>query len=134
MNEFEQKDYEGARNSADQVKTTAENIMSIFDNIDQVMNTLYNDAWQSQGAEGAKSRYQQIRKNYETFYNNVVAMKSHIYAVTASNEAQDAAVSNTIADLEEEKSSFFFTISVEKVNSKVKISTELCGKNQTYFP
>ena len=30
MNEFEQKDYEGARNSADQVKTTAENIMSIF--------------------------------------------------------------------------------------------------------
>ena len=99
MNEFEQKDYEGARNSADQVKTTAENIMSIFDNIDQVMNTLYNDAWQSQGAEGAKSRYQQIRKNYETFYNNVVAMKSHIYAVTASNEAQDAAVSNTIDDL-----------------------------------
>ena len=94
-----EEDYEGARNSADQVKTTAENIMSIFDNIDQVMNTLYNDAWQSQGAEGAKSRYQEIRKNYETFYNNVVAMKSHIYAVTASNEAQDAAVSNTIADL-----------------------------------
>lgn len=99
MNEFEQKDYEGARSSADQVKTNADNIMGIFNNIDQVMNTLYNDAWQSQGAEGARGRYQEIRKNYEVFYNNVVAMKEHIYAVTAANEAQDAAVSNTIAEL-----------------------------------
>lgn len=49
--------------------------------------------------EGARGRYQEIRKNYEAFYNNVVAMKEHIYAVTAANEAQDAAVSNTIAEL-----------------------------------
>ena len=50
------------------MKINDTDFIGIFDNIDQVMNTLYNDAWQSQGAEGAKSRYQQIRKNYETFY------------------------------------------------------------------
>ena len=42
MNEFEEKDYEGARNYANAVKTNADNIMAIFDDIDGIMNTLYS--------------------------------------------------------------------------------------------
>ena len=51
MNEFEQKDYEGARNSADQVKTTAENIMSIFDNMSDFFGNsclgFFESIWQN---------------------------------------------------------------------------------------
>ena len=40
MNEFEQKDYAGARSYADAVKANADNIMSIFNDIDGVMDNL----------------------------------------------------------------------------------------------
>ena len=60
--------------------------MGIFNDIDGVMNNLYGSNWQSTGADSAKDRYDQIRKNYEVFYEKVVAMKNHIYSVTAANE------------------------------------------------
>ena len=41
----------------------------------------------------------QIRKNYEEFYENVVAMRNHIYNVTAANEEADAAASNNVAGI-----------------------------------
>ena len=99
MNEFEEKDYAGARSYADAVKTNADNIMSIFNDIDGVMNNLYGNNWQSVGAESARERYNQIRKNYEVFYEKVVAMKNHIYNVTAANEQADEAASQTIANV-----------------------------------
>ena len=37
MNEFEEKDYEGARSYANAVKTNADNIMGIFNDIDAVI-------------------------------------------------------------------------------------------------
>ena len=99
MNEFEEKDYAGARGYADAVKQNADNIMGIFNDIDGVMNTLYGANWESTGADSARERYNQIRKNYEDFYNKVVAMKNHIYSVTAANEAADAQASQTIANI-----------------------------------
>jgi len=99
MNEFEQKDYEGARNLANAIKTNADNIMGIFDEIDYNMKNLYGDSWQSQGADTANERYQEIRKNYEVFYNRVVTMKKHIDEVTARNEAADAMVRDKISNI-----------------------------------
>ncbi|MBQ2910452.1 MAG: hypothetical protein IJE53_06560 [Bacilli bacterium] len=99
MNEFEQKDFEAARNCADLVKTDADSILAIFDNVDQTMKLLYGEAWQSSGADVSNGRYQQIRKNYEVFYNNVVTMKDHIYRVTSKNESADAAISDAISNI-----------------------------------
>lgn len=99
MNEFEEKDYAGARSYADAIQTNANNIMSIFDDIDATMMNLYGANWESSGAEDAKARYDQIRKNYEVFYQRVIAMRNHIYSVTAANEAADAAASQNIANV-----------------------------------
>ena len=99
MNEFEEKDYAGARGYADSVKANPENIMGIFNDIDGVMNSLYGSNWGSTGADNARERYNEIRKNYEVFYNKVVAMRNHIYSVTAANEEADAAASNTVASV-----------------------------------
>ena len=99
MNEFEEKDYEAARGYADSVKSNADNIMSIFDSIDSSMKSLYGDSWQSSGADVSNGRYQEIRKSYEVFYNNVVTMRNHIYNVTAKNEEADANVSGNISNV-----------------------------------
>ena len=99
MNEFEEKDYGGARSYADNVKANADNIMGIFNDIDGVMNSLYGSNWQSVGAQNAQARYMQIRKNYETFYEKVVAMRNHIYNVTAANEEADAAASQNVTGI-----------------------------------
>lgn len=99
MNEFEQKDYAGARSCADAVKANADNIMNIFNDIDSTMNNLYGSNWSSMGADSAKARYDELRRNYEIFYEKVVAMKTHIYNVTAANEAADSAASNSIASI-----------------------------------
>ena len=99
MNEFEEKDYAGARSYADGVKTNADNIMSIFNDIDGFMNNLYGSNWESAGAQNAQARYNVIRKNYEDFYEKVVAMRNHIYNVTAANEEADAAASNNVASI-----------------------------------
>ena len=99
MNEFEEKDYGEARSFANSIYTNANNIMSIFDDIDATMKDLYGNNWASIGAENAQARYNEIRKNYEVFYNKVVTMKNHIYNVTAANEAADQTASNTIGSI-----------------------------------
>lgn len=98
MNEFEQKDYAGARSYADAIQTNADNIMGIFEDIDGVMTNLYGSNWESSGAEAAHERYNELRKNYEVFYNDVVAMKTHVYEITAANEEADAAASQVVAN------------------------------------
>ncbi len=99
MNEFEEKDYAGARSYADGIKNNAENIMSIFNDIDDVMNSLYGSNWGSDGADQARDRYNNIRQNYEVFYNKVITMRNHIYNVTAANEEADAAASQVITNI-----------------------------------
>ncbi len=99
MNEFEEKDYEGARNYANAVKANADNIMGIFEDIDATMNTLYSSNWSSTGAEDARGRYNEIRKNYEVFYEKVVAMKNHIYRITATNEEADKAANAAVTSI-----------------------------------
>ena len=99
MNEFNQKDYAQSRNYADNIRNNAENIMSIFDSIDNTMKELYGADWQSSGADVSEGRYNEIRKNYEVFYRNVLNMHDHIYKVTASNEATDNKVSQSISGI-----------------------------------
>ena len=99
MNEFEEKDYEGARSYANAVKTNADNIMGIFNDIDAVMNNLYSNNWASMGADDAKARYNEIRKNYEVFYEKVVAMKNHVYRITAANEEADKAANAVVTNV-----------------------------------
>lgn len=97
MNEFEMKDYDGARNYADAIQKNADNIMGIFNSTDRIANELYGTNWTGAGSESANDRYKEIRKNYEGFYNVVVAMKAHIYAVTGSNEEADKLAGQNIA-------------------------------------
>lgn len=97
MNEFQLQDYATARSYADAINNNANNVMGIFDEIDNTMNQLYGENWSSCGAEDAKARYDEIRRNYEGFYQRVVAMKTHIYNVTASDEAADTAASQNVA-------------------------------------
>ena len=99
MSEFEQKDYESARSNADSIKTIADSISCVFDDIDATMKTLYGEDWQSSGADVSEGRYMELRKNYEVFYNNVVAMHDHVYNVTASNESTDASVGASISGI-----------------------------------
>ena len=99
MNEFEERDYAGAKSYAEAIQTNANNIMGIFDDIDATMTNLYGSNWESSGAEDARGRYEEIRKNYEAFYQKVVAMKNHIDSVTAANEAADAAASQNISNI-----------------------------------
>ena len=99
MNEFEQKDYDSARSYADGVGKNADNIMGIFDSIDKIMTELYGDNWESCGADNAHDRYNEIRKNYEIFYDQVVKMKEHVYSVTQANEEADAAADQTISSI-----------------------------------
>ncbi len=99
MNEFEEKDYGEARSLANSIMKNADNINDIFKNIDRIMNSLYDENWRSSGADQARQRYDEIRKNYEVFYNKVVAMKEHIESVTAANEATDAAASSLITKI-----------------------------------
>ena len=99
MNEFEEKDYEAARNSADAIKLNGDNIMQIFNDIDGVMNSLYGSNWESVGAEAARDRYNQIRSNYQVFYDRIVAMRNHIHTVTEANEAADKSASQSVASV-----------------------------------
>ena len=96
MNEFEQKDFGEARNLANAIKGNGDKILDIFNDIDSTMNTLYGTNWESSGAEDARSRYEEIRKNYEAFYGKITSMRTHIYNVTATNEEADAAARNTV--------------------------------------
>lgn len=100
MQEFAEKNYEGARNCANNIKKDADEIMSIFDEVDATMKQLYGDNWKSTGAEDAHARYNELRKNYEVFYNDVVQMHTDIHTVTKANEEADAAASQTIAGVD----------------------------------
>ncbi len=99
MNEFSQSDYGQSRNLASNIKTNAENIMGIFENIDNTMRSLYGESWQSSGADTSSERYKELRKSYEVFYQNVLNMYDHINNVTASNESSDSQVSQTLSNL-----------------------------------
>lgn len=99
MAEFKQTDYGTARSLADNIKASAEKIMSIFENVDQSMRMLYGDAWQSTGADVTEGRYQEIRKNYEVFYQKVIDMHQHVHNATNLYEQSDATVSSSISEV-----------------------------------
>lgn len=99
MDEFEAKNYSGARSAADSIKGNAQNIMGIFEDIDRVMNELYGENWQSTGADSARDRYNQIRTKYEVFYNDIMNMNIYIHNTTTRYEEADAEASNTITSI-----------------------------------
>ena len=99
MNEFNVKDYEDARKYADNIKNNADRIMCIFDNIDRVNRDLYENNGRSTGAEDALTRYKEIRKNYQDFYDRVVRMQAHIYTITQTKQESDTRASENIASI-----------------------------------
>lgn len=99
MNEIEEKDYDAARGYADLIKINADNIMQIFNDIDNAMKSLYGESWQSTGADVSNEKYQEIRSKYEGFYEKVINMKEHIYTITARNEETDTAAAQAISNI-----------------------------------
>ena len=99
MNEFELQDYGSARNYADAIYKNATDIMGIFDDINNTMNQLYGENWESSGAEGAQARYTEIRNCYDGFYQKVVAMKNHINSVVAADEAADTRAAQNVENI-----------------------------------
>ena len=99
MTEFEQKDYGEARDYANKILGNANNINDIFNNLDKIMNRLYGDDWSSKGAKNARDRYDEIRKNYQLFYDQVVAMKNHVDEATGNYEAADAQASGLLTKI-----------------------------------
>ena len=98
MAEIEESSYAEARSLANQIGVNADNMMSVFNDIDNTMNTLYGESWLSSGAETAEGRYRQMRKKYEEFYDKVMETKAHINDVTARNEETDKAASNVVTE------------------------------------
>jgi uncharacterized protein YukE len=99
MNEFEEKDFGEARNLANAIKGNGDKILDIFNEIDNIMNSLYGNNWESAGADVSRSDYENIRKNYEAFYNKILTMRTHIYNVTAANENADNAARNIVTGI-----------------------------------
>lgn len=63
------------------------------------MKSLYDESWQSTGADVSNGKYQEIRSKYEGFYEKVINMKEHIYTITARNEETDTAVAQAISNI-----------------------------------
>ena len=99
MKEIQLQNYGTARGLADAVKGNADAIMAIFDSVDSAMRALYGDAWQSSGADVSNGRYQELRKNYEIFYNKVIAVHQHIHKVTTSDEETDTLVGSSVSSI-----------------------------------
>ena len=97
--EIEQKDFGKARDLADGIRTNAQNIMDIFNGIDSTMNSLYGNNWESAGANEALGRYNEIRSNYDTFYENVLKMNKHVHKVTDTSQEADPQASQKVVSV-----------------------------------
>lgn len=96
-NSFEVKStYDSLKDCANKIMTSGENIMNIFNGIDQTMKELYGENWQGVGADNAKDRYDEIRKNYEVFYQKIKDMKSTVDSVSDKYQSTESNVSKEI--------------------------------------
>ena len=95
MNEFEEKDYEQAYSLATTIQSDANDMLEIFNNVDRSMTELFGENWKSSGADVSNGRYEELRKNYQVFYDKVIAMVNHIAKVTNRNIDTDKDVAQT---------------------------------------
>ena len=95
MNEFEEKDYEQAYSLATTIQSDANDMLEIFNNVDRSMTELFGEHWKSSGADVSNGRYEELRKNYQVFYDKVIAMVNHIAEVTNRNIDTDKDVAQT---------------------------------------
>ncbi len=96
--EFREDDYDRALSLADAIYAAATRIHNVFEDTDKVMGMLHGTHWQSAGSEDVNAEYLNTIKNqFEPFYEDVVAMKKHIYFVTGRNQEADARAADTIA-------------------------------------
>ena len=90
MGEFDLENYDRAVGLADEIYTHAERIHNVFENIDKLMGMLHGTHWGSTGSEDVNAQYlAEIKTQFEPFYQDVVAMKNHIYTVTEHDVAAD---------------------------------------------
>ena len=96
MNEFDLENYDRAVGLADEIFAHAERIHNVFDNIDELMGMLHGTHWGSAGSEDVNAQYlASIKTQFEPFYQDVVAMKTHVYTVTEHDiQADQQAASN----------------------------------------
>ena len=97
MAEIEQKDYQESYNYATDIKNYADTIHDAFTNIDKAMQDLYGENWTSTGADVSNGRFQELKQNFEPFYNNVIAMHNHIGEITGLNQETDSTVSSYVS-------------------------------------
>ena len=97
MDEFDLDSYARAQALADRVFNYATSIHDVFDDIDGLMNMLHGQHWGSTGSEDVNAQYLgQIKTQFEPFYQDVVAMNKHVYAVTSADVATDRQAEATI--------------------------------------
>lgn len=90
MNEFDLENYDRAVGLADEIFMHAERIHNVFENIDELMGMLHGTHWGSTGSEDVNAQYlANIKTQFEPFYQDVVAMKNHVYTVTEHDIAAD---------------------------------------------
>ena len=68
-----------AGNLADKIKADADEIRGYFNQIEQIMRSVFGDNWQSEGASHALSRYEEISAAYDGFYADIVALQEHTH-------------------------------------------------------
>ena len=95
---FEESDYQTARSLADSIKSHAENIKGILDDITSNMRVLTDSAYRSTGADNVYIRYQSLAAKYDGFYQKVVDLNTAVHKITDQNEAVDKEVSQTLEE------------------------------------
>ena len=96
--EFQEADYERAISLADSIYNSATRIHNVFEDVDGLMNMLHGTHWESMGSDDVKRDYLLTMKSrFEPFYEDVKAMRNHIYVVTGRNIEADTKAADTVA-------------------------------------
>lgn len=96
--EFQEADYDKAIDLADSIYASANAIYNVFQDVDSLMNMLHGTHWDSMGSDDVKRNYiLTMKSRFEPFYEDVKAMRNHIYTVTGRNIEADTKASDTVA-------------------------------------
>lgn len=97
MSEFDVKDYGQARNLATAIYNSANRIHEVFENLDNFASVMHISHWNSEGSDEVNAEYlANIKSQFEPFYEDVVAMKTHVETVTEHTAAADQIASSNI--------------------------------------
>lgn len=96
VNPFEIKDYSRAFSSVEEIRKYADNIKSVFDNINSTMDKLFGEDWKSTGAENSFAEYKELSRNYEIFYSELITVCNDIKTIVNKNIDTDKAAQDIL--------------------------------------